>query len=437
MDSLPFGLSVHHFVNSVGADAGFAALIAVAILVLLYFAQARETATLRARADEAGLKVEELEAQIADLTDQVAGLPAEISVRAASPRAAAAYGGSGAAVAAGVPAAGGSAAAVSGAAGGLLPAAPAGVAAPALADATRLIPDPDLPVTEPEPASQPAPTSALYGAHDVGTVGGPAPATAAGGANGSSHRPVAAPAATMPRPVAVPAGSGGARGGAGGAGAGGGQAGARTGGGAGRGGGGAVRQGGAGYGRPAGAGQARSGGSARPQGAPARPARRRSRGRIVLGVLVAALAAGAVFAAAIVLANRDRSSTASKSSARSAATTRRPTSLTGVRPSAVTVSVLNGTDVSGLGARVSQRLATDGYHAGAAKNASDQTQTTSVVSYMTPTDRADALAVASSLKLSPTTVQPVDANTRAIACPPNLACTSAVVVTIGRDLASQ
>src|SRR6516165_9425576 len=91
MDSLPFGLSVHHFVSSVGADAGFAALVAVAILVLLYFAQARETATLRKRAEESDLRVQELEAQVGDLSDQVAALPAEISVRAASPRVAANY----------------------------------------------------------------------------------------------------------------------------------------------------------------------------------------------------------------------------------------------------------------------------------------------------------------------------------------------------------
>ncbi|MBV9413487.1 MAG: hypothetical protein JO363_00765 [Solirubrobacterales bacterium] len=92
MDSLPVALSVHHFVSSVGADAGFAAFVAVAILVLLYFAHARETATLRTRADEAAARVDDLEAQVAQLTDQVAALPAEISVRAASPRAAAAYG---------------------------------------------------------------------------------------------------------------------------------------------------------------------------------------------------------------------------------------------------------------------------------------------------------------------------------------------------------
>ena len=41
--ALPFAFSVSHFINSVGADAGFASIIGLAILVLLYFAQARET----------------------------------------------------------------------------------------------------------------------------------------------------------------------------------------------------------------------------------------------------------------------------------------------------------------------------------------------------------------------------------------------------------
>src|SRR5579871_4421325 len=92
MVTIPFGLSVHHFVSSVGADVGFASLIGLALLVLLFFSQARETATLRARADEASLRIQELEGELADMAEQVAALPAEISVRAASPRAAAAFG---------------------------------------------------------------------------------------------------------------------------------------------------------------------------------------------------------------------------------------------------------------------------------------------------------------------------------------------------------
>ncbi len=50
MGAIPYALSVTHFVNSVGAKAGFAAIIGLALLVLLFFAQMRETASLRDRA---------------------------------------------------------------------------------------------------------------------------------------------------------------------------------------------------------------------------------------------------------------------------------------------------------------------------------------------------------------------------------------------------
>jgi hypothetical protein len=50
MGSVPFAFSIHQFVSSVGSDAGFASIVGLAILVLLYFAQARETAGLREQA---------------------------------------------------------------------------------------------------------------------------------------------------------------------------------------------------------------------------------------------------------------------------------------------------------------------------------------------------------------------------------------------------
>ncbi|MGB9185915.1 MAG: hypothetical protein WCB67_17820, partial [Solirubrobacteraceae bacterium] len=59
--TISFALSVSHFVSTVGADAGFAALIGLAILVLLYFAQARETASLREQASDAAEHVQQLE----------------------------------------------------------------------------------------------------------------------------------------------------------------------------------------------------------------------------------------------------------------------------------------------------------------------------------------------------------------------------------------
>jgi hypothetical protein len=390
MAQVPFALSVHHIISSVGADVGFASLIGLALLVLLFFSQARETATLRSRADEAGQRIQELEGELADLAEQLAALPAEISVRAASPRSAAAFG----ATQPGAPVA-------AGAGGALPPAAPAGVAAPALAAATRLIPDPVRPLPE-------------Y-----------APATSGGNGNGNTARPVvAASAATMQRPVQAPP-TGTAR-----------PVGAppRVGvGGPGR----PTRGAGAGQGRPPAAGQPRPG-TPRP-GAPVRQEPRRSWGRMVLGALIAVGALAAIAVGVIVLTGGSKSaSSASKSASNATLASHRSATATPVQPGTVTVSVLNGTDMQGLAQTVFNRLAADGYEKGSKpSNAADQTHTSTIVAYMAPTDRRDALAVANSLKLSPSAVQLVDPTTKATVCPPTQACTSRVVVTVGQDLAHQ
>ncbi|MBV9006740.1 MAG: hypothetical protein JO181_18885, partial [Solirubrobacterales bacterium] len=65
MASIPFAFSIHHFVNSVGSYAGFAAIIGLAVLVLLFFAQARETHNLRQQASEADERVAQLESRLA------------------------------------------------------------------------------------------------------------------------------------------------------------------------------------------------------------------------------------------------------------------------------------------------------------------------------------------------------------------------------------
>jgi LytR cell envelope-related transcriptional attenuator len=395
MAAIPFAtFSVHHFVSSVGADAGFAAFVAVAILVLLYFAHARETATLRTRADEADMRIQELEGELAELSEQMAAIPAEISVRAASPRAAAAYG-SAAPVAA--------VAAAAGPGSGLPPAAPAGVGAPSLAAATRLIPDP------------------------IGALPEYEPATAAGNGNGSARPVVAASAATAQRPVPAPAG-GTAR-----------PVGAPPRAGAGGGG----RPGGvpgAGQGRPPRPGQPRQGSQARPPGAPLRPPPRRSRGRMVLGGVIAALAVAAIVVGVIVLTGGKSGSSAGKTSSSANAALvghRTASAANAVKPATVTVSVFNGTDVQHLGRSVSDRLTADGYHKGSVANASIQQQASTIVAYMAPADRADAMAVAKSLKLSSAAVRLVDPATKATVCPSAQTCTTTVVVTVGQDLAQQ
>src|SRR5690242_15768321 len=75
MASIPFAFSVHHFINSVGAYAGFAAIIGLAILVLLYFAQARETSSLREQLYEAAARAAQLENRIAQLAARQPAAP--------------------------------------------------------------------------------------------------------------------------------------------------------------------------------------------------------------------------------------------------------------------------------------------------------------------------------------------------------------------------
>src|SRR5450631_688526 len=82
MEAVPFALSVSHFINTVGADAGFAAIVGLALLVVLYFAQARETHTLRDQAADAEDRVAQLELRVAALTRAQAAAPAPAPVLA-------------------------------------------------------------------------------------------------------------------------------------------------------------------------------------------------------------------------------------------------------------------------------------------------------------------------------------------------------------------
>jgi hypothetical protein len=198
MGAIPFAFSVHHFINSVGADAGFAAIIGLAILVLLYFAQARETKSLREQNYDAAERVDQLELNVAALSQ---AQPAAGAVAAAPAPAPAPAGFSRPATAAPFAA---------------VPVAPAGVGAPALTAATRLIPAAEgtaglagvttgsaTVVSSPGVSERaPGPTP------DVAT--GPPPSTTAGGANGvAPPRPTGAgagrPAAASPSRRVAPA----------------------------------------------------------------------------------------------------------------------------------------------------------------------------------------------------------------------------------------
>jgi len=270
------------------------------------------------------------------------------------------------------------------------PAPPAGVAAPALTAATKLIPTDPI-VTDPLPPEVPDPL-------ELTAYSGPAPATPAGGSNGVSGDSVAT--AAPPRVTPPPAR--------------------------------AAQQAGRG-GRGTQPPRSRTG-TQPPRG----PERRRSRTGLRFGLLIGALAVAAAVVA-VVLITKGSSSSSSSATTRAASTqqtSRRTKAPVKVNPANVTVTVLNGTATAGLADRVATQLTGVGYKQGnPPANASDQTRTATVVAYM-PGQKNDALAVARSLKLGPSSVQPVDSSTRAVACPGSAACTAQVVVTVGSDLAA-
>jgi hypothetical protein len=394
MGPIPFAFSVHHFISSVGADAGFASIIGLAILILLYFAQARETASLRSHAYEAAERIQQLEARIA--RQQFAPqTTAEPQITASAPgRAVPAAAPSPTAVPAGGP----SPAAVP--AGALAPqpvlaGAPAGVGAPALTAATKLIPTvpaggegPPAP-SPPEPFAIPAPAPATVAAGGAGTAGSVGTAPSNGSAGAGPVAPQRAPGGQAPAPR-VPI-------------------------------------------RP---------GQTIPPGRRTPPPRGRApRGgggsRRIIGIALAAL--GIVAIVVVLLIVTSGSSTPKSSSSTPSQTTnatgagKRTAKRSAVNPAAVTVAVLNGTNTTGLAARVAQNLQTEGYKKGAIQTASDQTHSTTVVGYL-PDARADALAVAKSLKLKPGSVQAVDPAAENVACPTAGSCSANVIVTVGADL---
>jgi hypothetical protein len=425
--TVPFALSISHFINKVGSDAGFAAIIGLAILVLLYFAQARETATLREHAADAAERIRQLEGRITQLMraaqaqaaqgqqaapGQAGQRPAPgqalrqagaaSRVTGAAPPPAAMVGSGAAAVAAGAQAG------APGRPAGPAPLriAPAGVGAPALSAATKLIPT-DVPaataLAEP-PAAPPAVPG--FGSDGVATNGH----TVAGAANdagaGVAGQPPAPP--RPPAPVPAPAGdlSGPPR------------------------------------------VQLRSGLADSARGAPPAPPGRRPRsGRDLDGDgdeptsvgrrLAYGLAALIVLAVVVVVLITLTSSSGSATKTNAGTpTTNAPTpgshhrTKRAVVPANVTVSVLNGTATAKLATNTSSQLITLGYKKGYVGNASLQTQSTTEVAYL-PGFKRDALAVAKALKLPSADVAPLGPATQ---CPAPTPCAGNVVVTIGADM---
>ena len=425
MGLVPFAFSVHQIVSSVGADVGFAAIVGLAILVLLYFAQARETANLRDRAHEAAQRVEQLEARVA----QVARRQPVPAVVQPPPAVAASIGASRVLAA---PVSTGLTNRVA------APGAPAGVGAPALAAATRLIPGAVPAMSQSSPVTPPVVPAMSQGstappevpATPVGSVGDRAPVPGPAEADRASiptpgeagpQAPQAAPvtgfayAESAAVPPATFAGTGN------------------------------------GSPREHGANTAVAGrGSARPAERPPvrqispTPPRRpllakdepppRSRLRLLAALLVGAAAAALVVFAVVHFTSAGASSSTGRAAHTSTVATHGRHHGTAVNPSSVTVAVLNGTSTPDLATHTATRLAALGYHWTVA-DAAVQTYTSSVVEFM-PGHRAEALAVARALKLTPSSVQPVDSTTQAVACP-QTPCSATVVVTTGADIASQ
>jgi len=376
---LPLAFSIHHFVSSVGADAGFAAIVGLAILVLLYFAQARETSSLRDQSVSASERVADLERRLAQLgsaTVSAVGQPEAAEQSALA-----------------------------------VPAAPAGVAAPALASATRLIPLPARPL--PAPAATPAPARPMPAAVPASGVAvapppatvTPPPATVAASAGGAA--PVATPA---PVPAAAPAVTNGT--------------GEHT------------------IARPAGVGSGQSrpvkkirpgGGYTPPPPPPLRPGRRGPSARRFIPILVGVVLAGIAVAALLIVTSSGGNSKAPAAGN----TTNAPAARTkgAFKPSSVTVAVLNGTDVSQLAHRVALKLQHAGYKEGTVATASDQTHAASLVGYLGG-HRHAAREVARTLGLSSAAVSPADQSAQTVACPPPSSCRANVIVTVGTDLSN-
>ena len=372
----PLAFSIHHFVSSVGADAGFAAIVGLAILVLLYFAQARETSSLRDQSVSASERVAELERRLAQLgsaTVRPVGQP-EAAEQPAMADA--------------------------------IPAAPAGVAAPALASATRLIRLPALPtpapvLASPAPAAVPASAATVAPAPPSVT---PPPATVAASAGGAP--PVAPPA---PVPAAAPAASNGTGEHA------------------------IARPATVGGGQPRTVKKIRSEGGYKPPPPPLRPGPRRRSSRRWLPAVVAVVLAGVAVAALLIVT----SSGGSSNPPAAGNTTNAPATRTkgAFKPSSVTVAVLNGTDVSQLAHRVALKLQHAGYKDGTVATASDQTHATTLVGYVGG-HRHAASEVARALGLASTSVAPADQSAQAVACPPPSSCRANVIVTVGSDLSN-
>jgi hypothetical protein len=383
-------LSLPGQLETVGSLLGFAAILGLAVLSLLYFAQARELKRLREWAEDAGERA--VGAPQAATPAAVRRVPS--GQPAAAPQQPARVQTAPQAQPAAAPAPKESPSPQGSGARSI--AAPALMGAPALASATRFGSMPAAPARRDEDLDETiAPGAATAEAEEephtqvvAPPALTPAAARAGQGGNGHSDRPVAPPPPRRPpapRPAQRPSPQ-------------------RT--------------------------MPPSRGGQTGAGAPA-PSGGRRRGWVapVLTGVSLLLLAGIAFAAVQFLTGGNDSNPNTPAASKSATTKRKAGQ--SFSNGNTTVAVLNGTPTAGLAKKVATELVGAGFKQGTVTNASDQARSATIISFF-PGHRVEARRVRGVLKGG--SVEPIDPTTRAIACIKPDPCPS-VVVTVGADRA--
>jgi LytR cell envelope-related transcriptional attenuator len=444
-----FALSVEGPLKDIGALAGLVAIPGLAILSLLYFAQAREVKRLREWAGRAPERAQELQDRVAEQAARTGTIPPQPARVTAQPLARPG-GGATPAPQPGQPASRPAtpAAAPSAMAAGVA-AKPGSAPPPAVGSQPAATPG-SQPAAK--PGTQPAATPGSQPAAKPGTQPAaqpearPAPASAGAVAPNPGEKPAAKAQATGTAPTAKPATPPAATPGAGAsatsakpappASGEGNASGASAPSPAGS----APNAGAAGSGRttarePSRAQPLRSSRpSAAASGTPQRRARARGsrlgrRGAAIISAVILVLVVGA-----LVILTQDGGGSKARPQAQNtlapASQTARPKSKAkstqpAVQRASTAVAVLNGTTTPGLAATVSDDLSRGGFKRGNVTNAADQQQAQTAVAYAPGFKRA-ADEVAQILKLK--AVTPIDPGTQAIA-----GSDAQVVVTVGTD----
>jgi hypothetical protein len=373
----PFAaLSISSEVEKFGAYAGFAAVLGLAVLSLLYFASAREIKRLREWADRAPERVADLEARVGDLARQRAAMPQPVGKAApAKP------GAKPATVAANATAAakpGAKAAATNGDAKDAAKK-PAAAETPAEDGAPAVIDDVDEAAGDLTEIKKP---TAKVPAKDETLI------SPGAGRALRQNKPSARP--RTPPPV-----------------------------------------------RPSTARLMESARATNAQrmtgGPPAAGASKppgegngRKRIAIIVGTILAGIVVAVILVTQVFSGGGGGSNTPQTNVVVAPTNTGTTADSTSVDRADTTVAVFNGTSFSGLAKGVADEITNGGFKRGDVRNALDQTRSATIVEYSTG-NKAAALEVAKTIDVGADAVAPVDAGTQ------SLAPTAQVIVTVGSD----